>query len=145
MNGNVSPFVGKSPVTTAAFTSAWPPINKVMPMPNSGRMAPARAARGSPSPTSWPRGGARARGVHAELEVVARDRVRVAFANPGSATARGVTARVYLPPGADTARVESGPRLRASPLLRISADHTWIEVVERSLDPGAEVSYTIRF
>ena len=47
--------------------------------------------------------------------------------------------------GADTARVESSPSLRAAPLVRISADHTWIEVVERSLDPGAEVTYTIRF
>jgi hypothetical protein len=83
--------------------------------------------------------------VRAELTVFSGDRVRVTFANSGDATARGVTARVYLPSGADTARVESGPRLRASPLLRIAADHTWIEVVERSLDPGAEVSYTIRF
>jgi hypothetical protein len=83
--------------------------------------------------------------VRADLSVLARDRVRVTFANSGSATARGVTARVYLPGGADTARVESGPRLRAWPLVRISADHTWIEVVERSLDPGSEVSYTIRF
>jgi len=84
-------------------------------------------------------------GVRADLEVVARDRVRVRFANPGSAEARGVTARVYLPDGAATARLVAGPTLRAAPLLRISADHTWIEVVERSLDPGAEVSYTIRF
>jgi len=84
-------------------------------------------------------------GVRAELEVVARDRVRVRFANPGSAEARGVTARVYLPDGAATAQLVAGPALRSAPLLRISADHTWIEVVERSLDPGAEVSYTIRF
>jgi hypothetical protein len=83
--------------------------------------------------------------VSAELSVLARDRLSVRFANSGSETARGVTARVYLPGGADTARVESGPTLRAAPLVRISADHTWIEVVERSLDPGAEVTYTIRF
>ena len=83
--------------------------------------------------------------VRADLAVVSPDSVRVKFANSGTATARGVTARVYLPGGADTARVESGPRLRSAPLVRISADHTWIEVVERSLDPGAEVTYTIRF
>jgi hypothetical protein len=83
--------------------------------------------------------------VRADLSVLARDRIRVTFANSGSATASGVTARVYLPGGADTARIEVAPTLRASPLLRISADHTWIEVVERSLDPGSEVSYTIRF
>ncbi len=83
--------------------------------------------------------------VSAELSVLARDRVRVRFANSGSGTARGVTARVYLPGGADTARVESSPSLRAAPLVRISADHTWIEVVERALDPGAEVTYIIRF
>ena len=81
-------------------------------------------------------------GVRAELDVVARDRVRVRFANPGTAEARGVTARVYLPHGADTARLVAGPMLRSAPLLRISADHTWVEIVERSLDPGAEVSYT---
>ena len=84
-------------------------------------------------------------GVRAELEVVSRDRVRVHFANPGTSEARGVTARVYLPDGAQTAQLVAGPALRSAPLLRISADHTWIEVVERSLDPGAEVSYTIRF
>ena len=71
--------------------------------------------------------------------------MRVHFANPGTSEARGVTARVYLPDGAQTARLVAGPMLRSAPLLRISADHTWIEVVERSLDPGAEVSYTIRF
>ncbi len=84
-------------------------------------------------------------GVRAQLEVVARDRVRVHFANPGTSEARGVTARVYLPHGAETARLVARPMLRSAPLLRISADHTWIEIVERSLDPGAEVSYTIRF
>lgn len=83
--------------------------------------------------------------VRADLSVLAPDRVRVTFANSGKDSARGVTARVYLPGGADSARIESGPRLRASPLVRIAADHSWIEVVERSLDPGAEVSYTIRF
>ncbi|HXX49510.1 MAG TPA: hypothetical protein VEN47_14870, partial [Myxococcota bacterium] len=83
--------------------------------------------------------------VRAELAVVARDRVRVTLANAGAAEARGVTARVYLPDGADSARVESGPRFRSAPLLRISADHTWIELVEARLDPGSEVSYTIRF
>jgi len=83
--------------------------------------------------------------VHAELAVLARDRVRVRFTNPGSAEATGVTARVYLPGGADTARVEKAPRFRAAPRLRIAADHAWIEVIAPSLDPGAEVSYTIRF
>ncbi|HXZ83900.1 MAG TPA: hypothetical protein VEI82_00285 [Myxococcota bacterium] len=83
--------------------------------------------------------------VRAELSVVARDRMRVTLANPGGAEARGVTARVYLPDGADTARLESGPRFRTAPLLRVSADHTWIELVEARLDPGSEVSYTIRF
>ena len=84
-------------------------------------------------------------GVHAELAILARDRVRVHFANPGAATARGVTARVYLPGGADTARLERAPRFRSGPRLRISADHAWIEVIAPSLDPGSEVSYTIRF
>ena len=83
--------------------------------------------------------------VRAELAVVARDRVRVTLANVGGAEAHGVTARVYLPDGADSARVESGPRFRSAPLLRVSADHTWIELVEARLDPGSEVSYTIRF
>jgi hypothetical protein len=84
-------------------------------------------------------------GVHADLTVLARDRVRVTFANPGAHEVRGVTARVYLPAGADTARIESSPTFRADPSLRVSADHAWIEVIEPSLDPGAEVSYTIRF
>ncbi|MFI5317137.1 MAG: hypothetical protein ACHQ6T_15660 [Myxococcota bacterium] len=83
--------------------------------------------------------------VRAELAQLARDRVRVTFSNGGSAQARAVTARVYLPEGAATARIESRPSLRASPLLRISADHSWIDIVEPSLDPGSEVSYTIRF
>ena len=83
--------------------------------------------------------------VRAELAVVARDRVRVTLANAGGAEARGVTARVYLPDGADSARLESGPRFRTAPLLRVSADHTWIELVEARLDPNSEVSYTIRF
>jgi hypothetical protein len=83
--------------------------------------------------------------VRADLAVLARDRVRVTFANSGNESAEGVTARVYLPNGADTARVESGGGLYSAPLLRISADHTWVEIVARSLDPGAEVSYTIRF
>jgi hypothetical protein len=83
--------------------------------------------------------------VHAELAILARDLVRVHFANPGSAEASGVTARVYLPGGADTARVEKAPRFRAGPRLRISADHAWIEVIAPPLDPKSEVSYTIRF
>ena len=83
--------------------------------------------------------------VRADLAIVARDRVRVRFSNPGTAEARGVTARVYLPGGADTARVERAPRFRAGPQLRISADHAWVEVIAPSLDPGREVSYTIRF
>jgi hypothetical protein len=83
--------------------------------------------------------------VRAELAILAPDRVRVRFANPGAAAARGVTARVYLPGGADTARVERPPRFRSGPRLRISADHDWIEVIAPSLDPGSEVSYTIRF
>jgi len=84
-------------------------------------------------------------GVRAELAVVGRDRLRVTFANAGAAEALGVTARVYLPDGAGTARVESGPTFAAAPLLRVSADHTWIELVQRELDPKSEVSYTIRF
>jgi hypothetical protein len=83
--------------------------------------------------------------VHAGLTLLGRDRVRLTFTNSGSGEARGVTARVYLPDGAGTARLEDGPSLRAAPLLRVSADHAWLEVVERSLDPGGEVSYTIRF
>jgi hypothetical protein len=71
--------------------------------------------------------------------------VRVTLSNVGGSEARGVTARVYLPDGADSARIESGPRLRAAPLLRVSADHTWIELVEARLDPDSEVSYTIGF
>jgi hypothetical protein len=83
--------------------------------------------------------------VRADLAVLSHNRVRVTFSNSGSDPARGVTARVYLPGGVDSARVESALRLRAGPLVRIAADHTWIEVVERSLDPSEEVSYTIRF
>jgi hypothetical protein len=83
--------------------------------------------------------------VRADLAILARDRVRVRFSNPGTAEARGVTARVYLPGGADTARVERAPRFRAGPQLRISSDHAWVEVIAPSLDPGREVSYTIRF
>ena len=83
--------------------------------------------------------------VRADLAILARDRVRVHFSNAGKAEARGVTARVYLPGGADTARVERAPRFRSGPQLRISADHAWIEVIAPSLDPGREVSYTIRF
>jgi hypothetical protein len=83
--------------------------------------------------------------VHADLALLAGDRVRLTFTNAGSSEARGVTARVYLPDGAGAVRLESGPSLRAAPLLRVSADHAWLEVVERSLDPDSEVSYTIRF
>ncbi|HTO51907.1 MAG TPA: hypothetical protein VMR50_00860 [Myxococcota bacterium] len=84
-------------------------------------------------------------GVRADLAVLGRDRVRVTFANPGKVQARGVTARVYLPAGADTARIESAPSFRAQPGLRVAGDHGWIEVIEPALDPGSEVSYTIRF
>jgi hypothetical protein len=84
-------------------------------------------------------------GIRAALDVVARDRVRVTLANAGKSEARGVTARVYLPDGADSARVESGNPFGRAPLLRVSADHTWIELVQGDLDPNSEVSYIIRF
>jgi hypothetical protein len=54
-----------------------------------------------------------------------------------------VTARVYLPEGATTPRLESGLFRRAR--LRLATDRSWLELVARPLDPGREVSYTIRF
>ena len=83
--------------------------------------------------------------VDAHLERLAPDGVRVTFANHGESEALGLTARIYVPDGADTPRLESSPVLARKPLLRLATDRTWIEVVARPLDPGSEVSYTIRF
>jgi len=83
--------------------------------------------------------------VEARLEPVAPDTVRVVFTNRGAAAARGVTARVYVPSGADTPRIEAARIFARRALLRLSADHDWVELVARPLDPGTEVSYTLRF
>lgn len=83
--------------------------------------------------------------VDAQLETLAPDGVRVTFANHGETGALGLTARIYVPDGADTPRLESGPFFARRPLLRLATDRTWIELVARPLDPGSEVSYTIRF
>ncbi len=83
--------------------------------------------------------------VDAELERLAPDTVRVVFRNRGTSTARGVTARVYVPAGANSPRLVSGPVFTRRPQLRLATDHAWIEVIARPLDPGAEVSYILRF
>jgi hypothetical protein len=83
-------------------------------------------------------------GVEARLEMLGPDVARVRFRNGGARTARDVTARVYLPEGAITPRVEQAP-LWGRPRLRLATDRTWLELVARALDPGGEVSYTIRF
>jgi len=83
--------------------------------------------------------------VEARLEMLAPDGVRVVFANHGESEALGLTARIYVPDGADTPRLEAGRVFARRPLLRLATDHTWIELVARPLDPGSEVSYTIRF
>jgi hypothetical protein len=84
-------------------------------------------------------------GVRATLSRIGSERVRVTLVNAGANAARGVTARIYVPEGAGVVRLESSPLLAMKPVLRVAADRTWIEVVARSLDPGGEVSYTIRF
>jgi hypothetical protein len=48
-----------------------------------------------------------------------------------------------LPEGASTPRLERG--LFRSARLRLATDRSWLELVARPLDPGREVSYTIRF
>lgn len=83
--------------------------------------------------------------VEARLEPLAADTVRVVFANRGAEIARGVTARVYIPGGALAPRVEAGRFFARRALLRLADDHSWIELVARPLDPGTEVSYTLRF
>jgi hypothetical protein len=83
--------------------------------------------------------------VDASLEPLAPDSVRVVFRNRGDSTARGVTARIYVPAGANSPRLVSSPVLARRPLLRLATDHAWVEVVARPLDPGAEVSYILRF
>jgi hypothetical protein len=83
--------------------------------------------------------------IEARLEPIASDTVRVVFTNRGAATARGVTARIYVPGGSGTPRIQAGRVFARRALLRLSTDHGWIEVVARPLDPGTEVSYTLRF
>ena len=83
--------------------------------------------------------------VEARLEPVAPDTVRVVFTNRGAAAARGVTARIYVPGGSDTPRVAAGRVFARRALLRLSVDHSFVELVARPLDPGTEVSYTLRF
>lgn len=83
--------------------------------------------------------------VEARLESVSADTVRVVFANRGRAVARGVTARVYVPGGAVSPRVEPGRMFARRALVRLASDHSWVELVARPLDPGTEVSYTLRF
>ena len=83
--------------------------------------------------------------VEARLEPVSADTVRVVFANRGRAIARGVTARVDVPGGAVSPRVEPGRVFARRALLRLASDHSWVELVARPLDPGTEVSYTLRF
>lgn len=83
--------------------------------------------------------------VEARLEPVAPDTVRVVFTNRGPSTARGVTARIYVPSGSDTPRVEAARVFARRALLRLSVDHSFVELVARPLDPGTEVSYTLRF
>ena len=83
--------------------------------------------------------------VEARIESLAPGSVRVVFTNRGEAVVRGVTARIYVPGGANTPRVESTRLFARRALLRLATDHGWIELVSRPLDPGAEVSYTLRF
>ena len=83
--------------------------------------------------------------VDARLEPVAPDSVRVVFTNRGATVASGLTARIYVPSGANTPRVEASRVFARRALLRLSVDHDWVELVARPLDPGTEVSYTLRF
>jgi len=83
--------------------------------------------------------------VDARLEPVAPDSVRIVFTNRGSSVAIGLTARVYVPSGVNTPRVEASRVFARRALLRLSVDHDWVELVARPLDPGTEVSYTLRF
>jgi hypothetical protein len=83
--------------------------------------------------------------IDAQLEPLAPDTARVTFRNRGENTARGVTARIYVPAGANVPELLSRPWLSRRPLLRLATDHAWVEVVARPLDPGAEVSYILRF
>ena len=83
--------------------------------------------------------------VEARIEPLAPDSVRVVFTNHGEAAARGVTARIYVSAGADAPRLEAAPFFARRPLLHLSTDHSWIDLVARPLDPGSEVSYTLRF
>lgn len=81
--------------------------------------------------------------VEARLQVLGPDSARIWFRNGGESEARDVTARVYLPEGSVTPRLETGLFRRAR--LRLATDRSWLELVARPLDPGEEVSYTIRF
>jgi len=83
--------------------------------------------------------------VEARLEPVSPDSVRVVFTNRGSTPARGVTARIYVPDGSDRPRIEAPRMFARRALLRLSVDHSFVELVARPLDPGTEVSYTLRF
>lgn len=83
--------------------------------------------------------------VDARLEPIAPDTARVTFRNRGETTARGMTARIYVPAGANAPELLGRPWLSRRPLLRLATDHAWVELVARPLDPGAEVSYILRF
>ena len=83
--------------------------------------------------------------VEARIESLAPGSVRVVFTNRGTATVSGVTARIYVPGGANTPRVEATRVFARRALLRLATDHGWVELVARPLDPGAEVSYTLGF
>ncbi len=66
--------------------------------------------------------------------------------NDGGTTVRGVTVRVYLPPGSTRTRPME-PSLLFGPrnTLRVASDRSWVELVAQRLDPGQEVSYTLTF
>lgn len=83
--------------------------------------------------------------VDARIEPLSQDSVRIVLTNRGATAVRGVTARIYVPVGAITPRVEATRLFERRALLRLASDHDWVELVARPLDPGTEVSYTLRF
>ena len=71
--------------------------------------------------------------------------VRVTLRNEGEAAVEAATARVYLPVGARAPRRVRSSRWFASPVVRVGADRTWVDLVSVPLDPQESVSYSFRY
>jgi hypothetical protein len=83
--------------------------------------------------------------VEVALEQQGDHRVEVRLRNGGPTRARGVTVRVYLPPGAYTPKAGRGERFGARPRLRMAADRSWVDLIVADLAPRAAVAYLLSY